>query len=56
MTDIMLEIFKCKPKGIPKHYSSHMKKLIDSMLQINPASRPNINNILKYPAIMDHVK
>lgn len=41
---------------VPSHFSKNINALLSSMLQRDPAKRPNINQLLKSPIISDRIK
>eukprot|EP00761_Pharyngomonas_kirbyi_P014472 gb/GECH01014502.1/.p1 GENE.gb/GECH01014502.1/~~gb/GECH01014502.1/.p1 ORF type:complete len:520 (+),score=163.89 gb/GECH01014502.1/:1-1560(+) len=46
---LIMKILKGKYPPIPEQYSSELRELIDSMLQLNPENRPTIQHILSLP-------
>ena len=42
-------------RPVPLHYSEGLRKLISSMLQINPDKRPTLAQILKNPIIQNFI-
>jgi NIMA (never in mitosis gene a)-related kinase 1/4/5 len=42
--------------AVPSHFSKNINALLSSMLQRDPAKRPNINQLLKSPIIADRIK
>jgi NIMA (never in mitosis gene a)-related kinase len=53
---LAMKIVKGQYNPIPRIYSKDMNNLISSLLQIDPAKRPNTNQILKMPIIQDRIK
>lgn len=41
---------------IPSHYSSDLKKLIASMLQVEQSRRPSVNDLLEFPQISIRIR
>lgn len=41
---------------VPGHFSKNINALLSSMLQRDPAKRPNINQLLKSPIIADRIR
>ena len=58
--DDMNGLFKRVLKGsytqIPNHYSMELRSVIKSMIQVNPASRPNTEQILDMPMVSKRLK
>ena len=48
---LALKISKGEHFPVPKHYSREMRKLVAEMLQVDPAKRPSINEVLRHPLI-----
>ena len=42
--------------AVPGHFSKNINALLSSMLQRDPAKRPNINQLLKSPIIADRIR
>jgi len=49
------KILSGKFSDIPVNFGQSSKNLISSLLNLDPEKRPNINQILKYPAIYERV-
>ena len=58
--DDMNGLFKRVLKGqyppIPSHYSMDMRMLIKTLLQVQPAQRPNTEQILEMPIVVTRIK
>ena len=54
--EIALAVNKCEYQEIPDDYSDDTKKLIKKLLNKDPAKRPNINKIVRYPLIEQRAK
>lgn len=58
--DDMNGLFKRVLKGsypqIPTHYSMEMRSVIKSLIQVNPASRPNTEQILEMPIVAKRIR
>lgn len=53
---LALKIVKGNYASIPSQYSADLRALIKSMLNTNPHTRPNINQILSTPIIHRRIK
>ncbi len=40
---------------ISDHYSEDLRQLILTMLVLDPKKRPNINQIMAHPAVLNHL-
>jgi len=48
-------IVKAKVPELPPHFSKNAMNLINSMLRYKPIDRPNINQICRYPLIIERI-
>ena len=55
MKGLMLCISKGSYSPIPASFSSEMRKLIADMLNLNPKSRPSINDLLRRPILQQRI-
>lgn len=53
--ELAKKILKGKYAPLPKFYSDNMTALIDTLLNVDSRSRPNINQILKFPIIAEKI-
>jgi len=52
---LVLKIQRGNYSPIPKQYSTELQNLVDSLLQLDPFRRPNINGILENPIIQERI-
>ena len=50
------KIIQGQYSAVPSHFSKNINALLSSMLQRDPAKRPNINQLLKSPIIADRIR
>lgn len=53
---LALQIVRGVFQAVPGHFSPNLKNLISSLIQKDPAKRPNINQILKMPVIANRIQ
>ncbi|ESO08767.1 hypothetical protein HELRODRAFT_129966, partial [Helobdella robusta] len=52
---LILKIMRGSVAPIASHYSSHLKQLISSMLQLDPGKRPSVNQIMATPFLLPYL-
>ena len=50
---IVCKIMKGQYAPISEHYSQELKRLIDSLLHLEPTRRPNVNKIMAQPVVIN---
>lgn len=56
MNGLFKRILKGSYPQIPNHFSVELRSVIKSLIQVNPASRPNTEQILDMPIVSKHIK
>ena len=47
------QVEHCEHVNIPNLYSERLTRLLDALLQVNPANRPTAKEILYYPGVIE---
>ncbi|KAG1937927.1 calcium/calmodulin-dependent protein kinase type 1D [Pimephales promelas] len=53
--EIITKILNCSYKALPKDFSEDLHQLVKDTLQIDPANRPSVSEILMRPFIINHL-
>lgn len=56
MNDLKRSVLRGRYAPIPHFYDKDLTTIIELMLQINPASRPTVDQLLNHPIISKKVK